>query len=277
MKISSVRYIDNPAEKKPEGYYLRVNDIRLALGLPFTKLDEIIKGEDKKIPTRYIECVIRMALCCHVSCDYLFGLTDNTMPYSKSASVPIGLDTTRVKELRKERKVTIKTLANVIEAAQTTYWQKEADNTRFAFTMYDIVALATFFHTSTDYLLHLTDEVMPYKEGCHDFVPLSAETKLRIQNALGLAPTLPIESENYCLTHFRIKEIRLRRRLSVQEVADTIGVAHATYEKYEAKPSIIPIYKLIRLADYFGVSLDYLVGRTNNTHWDKGMAYYNGQ
>ena len=40
MKISSMRYIDNPDEQKPEGFYLRVNDIRISLGLPLTNLDE---------------------------------------------------------------------------------------------------------------------------------------------------------------------------------------------------------------------------------------------
>lgn len=275
MKISSMRYIDNPDEQKPEGFYLRVNDIRISLGLPFTKLDELISGTDEKVPTRYIECVMRMALLCQVSCDYLFGLTDNPTPYPQSASLPEELDTTRVKILRKERKITLKTISKVIQAATNTYWQKEVPNNRYAFTMYDIVALAQFYKTSTDYLMHLTDDITPHSEGIHEFVPLTVETKLRIQNAMGLTPMVDEGKSNFSTTHFRLKEIRLKKKLTLKDVAETIGVSHGTYEKYEIRPYLMPVGKLMQLADFFCVSLDYLTGRTDKNTWDKGAVYSN--
>lgn len=273
MKISSVRYIDNPAEQIPKGFYLRVNDLRVALGLPFTKLDELIQGKDGKFPTRYIECVVRMAQAFQVSCDYLFGLTDITVPYPRSEMMPTGLDTTRVRELRKKRKVKNQILADVINTAKNTYYQKETPGNRFAFTMYDIVCLAEFFQVSTDYLLHLTDTPEPYREGPHEFVPLSAEAKLRIQNALGLTPKIEAGAESFCLSHFRLKEIRLKRKLPVEAVAKVLHIDHMTYDKYEKKPYTIPIYTLIKLADYYCVSLDYLTGRSNKKSWDKQSAY----
>lgn len=273
MKVSSVQYMDNPAEQKPDGFYLRINDIRLALGLPFSKLDELIQGNDEKFPARFIDCLIKMALRCQVSCDYLLGMTDTTMPYSRSKEMPVVLDTSRVKHLRKETKTPLKVLCKATQQAQTTYYQKEEDNNRYAFTIYDIYSLARFYNTSTDYLLHLTDEKAPFPEGCHEFIPLTAETKIRIQNALGLNPVTNAGPESFCVAHFRLKEIRLRKKLPVKTVAEAIHVNHNTYEKYEAKPHTIPIYIAIQLADYFSVSLDYLVGRTDHTNWYKGSAY----
>ena len=46
-------------------------------------------------------------------------------------------------------------------------------------------------------------------------------------------------------------------------MAEKIGVRQTTYSKYELGKINIPIDMLIRLADLYGVSLDYLVGRAD--------------
>lgn len=63
---------------------------------------------------------------------------------------------------------------------------------------------------------------------------------------------------------FRLRKLRERRRVSRRTLADLCGVsksAMARYERGEREPS----GKLVcELADYFGVSADYLLGRTEN-------------
>lgn len=60
-----------------------------------------------------------------------------------------------------------------------------------------------------------------------------------------------------------LREIRTARHITQREVAEYLGTtvrAVAYYESGEREPNIAA---LIALADFFGVSLDYLCGRTD--------------
>ena len=59
----------------------------------------------------------------------------------------------------------------------------------------------------------------------------------------------------------RIRELREDRDLTQTELADYLGVRQTTYSKYELGRIEVPVEVLIKLADYYQVSLDYLVGR----------------
>ena len=48
------------------------------------------------------------------------------------------------------------------------------------------------------------------------------------------------------------------------ELAEYLNVKQTTYSKYELGKINIPIDVLIKLADYYDVSIDYLVGRSKN-------------
>lgn len=61
----------------------------------------------------------------------------------------------------------------------------------------------------------------------------------------------------------RLKEIRTTKRIKLKEVAEYLGITLRSYQRYEAGEMEPSIKKLIALADYFDVTLDYLVGRTN--------------
>ena len=59
----------------------------------------------------------------------------------------------------------------------------------------------------------------------------------------------------------RLFEIRESREVTASSVASAIGVFPGTYSKYEAC-EICPSMKiLVRIADYFNVTVDYLIGR----------------
>ena len=47
-------------------------------------------------------------------------------------------------------------------------------------------------------------------------------------------------------------------------MADFLEITERQYRRYEATEADIPMTKAITLADYFNVSLDYLVGRTDD-------------
>lgn len=66
-----------------------------------------------------------------------------------------------------------------------------------------------------------------------------------------------------CIAH-RLQSCRFDARLTQQELAMRVDINHLTYRGYENCKSDIPIVYLIRLADEFGVSMDYLTGRTDN-------------
>ena len=61
----------------------------------------------------------------------------------------------------------------------------------------------------------------------------------------------------------RVRELREDHDLKQRELAEYLDVKQTTYSKYELGKIDIPIEALIKLADYYHVSTDYLLGRTD--------------
>lgn len=61
----------------------------------------------------------------------------------------------------------------------------------------------------------------------------------------------------------RILLLREERRLSQASAAVEMGINTRTYQRYEAGEREPAISTLVRMADFYGVSLDYLVGRSD--------------
>ncbi|MFC3801302.1 helix-turn-helix domain-containing protein [Cohnella sp. GCM10012308] len=58
----------------------------------------------------------------------------------------------------------------------------------------------------------------------------------------------------------RLRQLRLERHLSQEEVARQVGITRSAYSHYEIN-NRHPVYEtLIKLAHYFNVSLDYIIG-----------------
>jgi len=62
----------------------------------------------------------------------------------------------------------------------------------------------------------------------------------------------------------RIKDLRSSHNVLQQNVADFAGLSLRGYQRYERGERQPTADILIALADYFDVSLDYLVGRSDN-------------
>lgn len=61
----------------------------------------------------------------------------------------------------------------------------------------------------------------------------------------------------------RLAELRDSRNLSQKEVAKEFGVVVRAYQRYEYGEREPQLSVLIRMADFYGVSIDYLAGRTD--------------
>lgn len=62
----------------------------------------------------------------------------------------------------------------------------------------------------------------------------------------------------------RIRDMREDNDLTQQKIANVLLCDQSLYSKYERGEREIPLALLIKLADYYNTSLDYLVGRTDN-------------
>lgn len=60
----------------------------------------------------------------------------------------------------------------------------------------------------------------------------------------------------------RLKELRQKKKISQQQLADIIGVSQQSVNKYENHNVEPDISLLIELADFFNTSVDYLIGHS---------------
>ena len=67
----------------------------------------------------------------------------------------------------------------------------------------------------------------------------------------------------------RLRDMREDFDLTQQNVADILGIKQTVYSRYERGYQTIPLVHLIKLADHYNVSLDFLTGRTNKTGINK--------
>lgn len=66
------------------------------------------------------------------------------------------------------------------------------------------------------------------------------------------------------MVYVRIRDMREDRDLMQRTVAQYLHCSQVTYSRYECGKRTIPPEILIKLADYYHTSTDYLLGRTNN-------------
>ena len=62
----------------------------------------------------------------------------------------------------------------------------------------------------------------------------------------------------------RIQDLRIDSDLSQKKIGEILHISQRSYSHYETGSRNIPIEMLIRLADYYDTTNDYLVGRTDN-------------
>ncbi|MBQ7467093.1 MAG: helix-turn-helix transcriptional regulator [Clostridia bacterium] len=61
----------------------------------------------------------------------------------------------------------------------------------------------------------------------------------------------------------KLYELRKQSNLTQQQVAKKLGITQPSYIRYEIGNSEPTLENLVKLADLFDVSVDYLLGRSN--------------
>ena len=62
----------------------------------------------------------------------------------------------------------------------------------------------------------------------------------------------------------RLRDLREDHDLSQTNIANLLHIKQTVYSRYERGFQTIPLEHLITLADYYHVSVDYILGRTQN-------------
>ena len=60
-----------------------------------------------------------------------------------------------------------------------------------------------------------------------------------------------------------IRSIRIARGYTQEQIAKQLGISQNTYSQYEIGVLNYPVDAIVKLADIYGVSTDYLLGRTS--------------
>lgn len=62
-----------------------------------------------------------------------------------------------------------------------------------------------------------------------------------------------------------LKALRTKQKITQLELQMKTGIDQALLSKYERGERLPTVENLMALADYFGTTMDYLMGRTNNS------------
>jgi len=64
----------------------------------------------------------------------------------------------------------------------------------------------------------------------------------------------------------RVRNLREDHDLTQTVIANYLNITQRAYSRYETGERAIPVETLAKLADFYGTSVDYLIGRTNIFH-----------
>ncbi len=67
----------------------------------------------------------------------------------------------------------------------------------------------------------------------------------------------------------RLKDLREDRDLGQADIARLLCTTQPQYSRYETGERELPVRHLVTLAEFYGVSTDYILGRTNNKDLNK--------
>lgn len=142
--------------------------------------------------------------------------------------------TTRYEELRLDSEKRQGDIAEILNVKRNTYSKWE--NCINDMPLERSNDLANYYHTSLDYLLGLSNN------------HVNIEEKLNI---------------DWDMLSKRILELRTDNKLTQKELSKKLGFPQTTYSQYETGKRKLTTLKLLVIAQYYDISSDYLVGRSN--------------
>lgn len=137
-------------------------------------------------------------------------------------------------ELRHNNGLLQKDIAKVLNVKENTYskWEKCAND----IPLEKINILANFYNVNLDYLLGISNTVIPSEK-------------------------LIIDYKKICE---RLLELRKENHLTQNKLSNKIGFFQTTYSSFETGVRIPTTYKLLYIVNFYNVSIDYVVGRSDN-------------
>ncbi|ALU14495.1 HTH domain-containing protein [Eubacterium limosum] len=146
------------------------------------------------------------------------------------------MEGSKIKELRKKHGLSQADLAKKLgtTTAAIGMWESGKRHPQRA----NLMKLAEIFNVSTDYLIGYIGEPTPYS---------------------------PSQKPNL---GERLAELRKHFSVTQSQIATILEVDRSTIANYETSGITPPLDKLILLANFYGTSLDYLVGRTESYNAD---------
>ena len=143
-----------------------------------------------------------------------------------------------LKKLREEANLSQYALAPLLKVSQSTIGNWESGIRVPDATM--LCTIANFFNVSVDYLLGREKQQ-------DEFIGQSFEVSEKKELSI------------------RLKELRKQQNITQKDISDYLQTSQQTYSRYEKGQREPDIATIIKLADFFNVSVDYLLGRENNT------------
>lgn len=143
---------------------------------------------------------------------------------------------TRYEELRLDSEKSQTDIANILEVKRNTYSKWENCINDMPLEKGNV--LANFYNTSMDYLLGLSNE--------RNYIPERNDI-------------------NYELFTKRILLLRKKHNLTQEKLSDKLGFTQRAYAYYENGERIPKTLKLLVMAQFYNVSSDYLLGRSDNS------------
>ena len=173
--------------------------------------------------------------------------------------------------LKKWRKnLSQQNLADILNLQQTTYSDYERGVTEP--TLSSLVKLANFYNISLDELAERGEALKSYnfdeysqakQDVIYKIINSPEKLVYRIDAYINVLTNQDLVKPNYSNLTFKmdLKERRKKTNLLQKELAKKITIEPATYCNYENGTTEPPLSVLIKLADFYKISLDALVGR----------------
>ena len=138
-----------------------------------------------------------------------------------------------IRNLREDKDLTQEQVGYAINVPQRTYAYYEAGERMIALNA--LIALAIFHEVSIDYIVGLTNDSTLIKRRRRRHIP-----------------------------RLRIRDLREDSDFTQQFIADYLQCNQSQYSRYDRELSEIPVPMLAKLAQLYNVSIDYLVGLTDD-------------
>jgi len=229
----------NSQETSPESFAKRLKRLRKEAHLTQQDVADYFKTspqsyaqweKGQRSPSK--ESLEKLASYFGVSVSYLVGESD-TIDYGafkeQSTRIQLSDDKTfieRLKELRKQSGLTQQQLADIVGTTQQNiaFWETGRQRPKQP----SLIKLANYFNVSIDYLL---------------------VGKAQAEEKLSVFPE-------------RLKQLRVEAKLTQQQMAEAFNIKQPTYAQWETGRTKPKGETLEKFADFFNVSTDYLLGKT---------------